>query len=146
MLPQLRDMIDTQCGFKGFQANQVQELVSATIEKRFAFDIELLLKCAIQSPDSIAKVPIAWVDSEQASTTTDLEPYLDMLQAVAKMYRHYSEPSDRPETFARLVESMDQDDWQRMVASIPAAIIDKEPHEYSSWTAVSADNLRDVIV
>lgn len=146
MLPQLRDMIDTQCGFKGLKADQVQELVSATIEKRFAFDIELLLKCALRSPDSIAKVPVAWVDSEDASTTTDLEPYLDMLQAVAKMYRHYSEPSDRPEAFARLVESMDQDDWQKMVASVPAAIVDREPHEYSSWAGTSADDLRDIII
>lgn len=145
MLPQLRGIIDTQCGFKGFPADRVAELVSATVEKRFAFDIELLLKCALRSPDSIARVPVAWVDSEEASTTTDLEPYLDMLQAVAEMYRYYCEPSDRPEEFARLVEGMSQADWQQMTGSVPAAIVDREPHEYAAWAGVSATDLQHTI-
>lgn len=145
MLPQLRDMIDTQCGFKGFRTDQVAELVSETVEKRFAFDIELLLKCALSSPDSITRVPVAWVDSEEASTTTDLEPYLDMLQAVARMYRHYCEPSYRPEEFALFIEELSQSDWQRMVASVPGAIVDREPHEYSTWAGVSAADLRRTI-
>ncbi len=146
MLPQLRYMIDTQCGFKGFKAEEVPNLVANTVEKRFAFDIELLLKCAIGSPESITRVPVAWVDSEEASTTTDLEPYLDMLQAVAKMYRHYSEPAERPEAFARLIEGMDQADWQRIVATVPSAIVDREPHEYATWAGVSAGELGEIIV
>jgi hypothetical protein len=145
MLPQLKDMIDTQCGFKAFRADQVAELVRATVEKRFAFDIELLLKCTLRRPDSITRVPVAWVDSEKASTTTDLEPYLEMLQAVARMYRHYGGSSNRSEEFARLVEGMSRTDWQKMVASVPAAIVSREPHEYATWAGVDAAELEGSI-
>ena len=145
MLPQLREMIDTQCGFKGFTAESLFGLTTNNIEKKFAFDIELLLRCAIDSPDSIDRVAVAWVDSEEASTTTDLEPYLDMLQAVAGMYRRYAEPSDRPEQFARLVEGMTQDDWQKLIELAPAELVDREPLEYETWAGVDVPELEAVI-
>ena len=145
MLPQLREMIDTQCGFKGFPGDSIPALTTDTIEKRFAFDIELLLRSALGSSQSIARVPVAWVDSEEASTTTDLEPYLDMLQAVTAMYRHYSERADRPEQFARLVERMDAGDWQKLVELAPTEIVDREPMEFATWSGVDASQLEALI-
>ena len=145
MLPQLRDLVDSQCGFKAFPAVVIPELVTDTIEKRFAFDIELLLRCAIDTGRTVPRVPVAWVDSEAASTTTDLEPYLEMLQAVARMYRRYSPPDERAESFAGLVEAMDQDGWNRLVAAIPTAITDREPMQFTSWAGVDADELQAVI-
>ena len=115
------------------------------LTERQLCDIELLLKCTLRRPDSITRVPVAWVDSEKASTTTDLEPYLEMLQAVARMYRHYGGSSNRSEEFARLVEGMSRTDWQKMVASVPAAIVSREPHEYATWAGVDAAELEGSI-
>ena len=75
----------------------------------------------------------------------DLDPYLEMLQAVATMYRTYLAPSDRPESFARLVEHMDPAAWHRLVASIPPAIVEREPREFSTWADVGAEELAAVI-
>ena len=141
ILPQLGDLIDTQCGFKGFPAGSIGTLTHNTTEKGFAFDIELLLRCAIGGSGPIGRVPIAWVDSEEASTTTDLEPYLDMLRAVATMYRTYLVPSPRAEQFALLVESLTESDWKRLVSSIPTAIAEREPLEFTTWAGVEVETL-----
>jgi hypothetical protein len=131
MLPQLTRIVDTQCGFKAFDARLLQGLVVGAIEKRFAFDIELMLRTELQRSHSIAKVPVAWIDSEAESTTSYLQPYLDMIQSVAAMYRHYLPPDESAEAFATLVESMEQDDWQRLVDDIPTDITRREPAEFS---------------
>ncbi len=145
MLPQLQDIVDSQCGFKGFNGEAVPSLVSSAIEQKFAFDIELLLRCTIESGLAVPRVPVAWIDSEAASTTTDLEPYLDMLQAIALMYRRYSPPDTRAESFVELMESMDRDGWNKLVGDIPAAISSREPMEFTSWAGIDAEHLRAVI-
>ena len=145
MLPQLQEMIDTQCGFKGFPGESVPTLTRDSIERQFAFDIELLLRCAIGDGGPIARVPVAWVDSEEASTTTELDPYLDMLTAVARMYRTYLAPSDRPEQFARLVEGMAPAQWRTLVDSIPQEIVGREPLDFATWADVSAADLAAIL-
>ncbi len=75
LLAPLRAQIDTQCGFKAFRRELVQELVVDPIERRFAFDIELLIRTELRRPGSIHKVPVAWIDSEAESATTDIGPH-----------------------------------------------------------------------
>ena len=142
MLPILNQVVDTQCGFKAFRADLAREIVVGTLEKGFAFDIELLLKTELKLPGSVQKVPIAWIDSEAASTTTDLEPYLSMLKRVAAFYRHYLPRSDASEPFARFVESLDEPGWNRLVSNIPPAIADRDPAEFDSFDSIQVSDLR----
>ncbi|NNK87231.1 MAG: hypothetical protein HKO90_03030, partial [Flavobacteriaceae bacterium] len=44
LIPNLGDIIDTQCGFKAFKSEIIPHVINNLIEKKFAFDIELLLK------------------------------------------------------------------------------------------------------
>jgi hypothetical protein len=44
LIPELGPIVDTQCGFKAFRADLVGRIAADAIEKRFAFDIELLLR------------------------------------------------------------------------------------------------------
>ncbi len=85
MIPNLDNIIDTQCGFKAFDAAIIPEITLNNVEHKFAFDIELLLKTTFLKADAISKVPIAWIDSDTASTTADLQPYLPMFKAIASM-------------------------------------------------------------
>ena len=133
MLGILSTVVDTQCGFKAFRADLIREIVLDTIEKKFAFDIELLLKAELRQPDSICKVPIAWIDSEAASTTTDLEPYLPMLQKVAAFYRKYLPADAEAGQFADFIESLDDDAWQRLVAKIPDDLAADDPARFDGW-------------
>ncbi len=144
LFPPLREIVDTQCGFKAFRADMVREICADTIEKQFAFDIELLLRTELRRAGSIRKVPVAWIDSEAASTTTDLQPYLPMLQTMVAMYRRYLPKDAAAEAFSALIESLDQTTWDRLVDHVPDKIATREPREFGDWCGVSADTLRDI--
>ncbi len=141
LIPELNHVIDTQCGFKAFRAETVRVIIEQTIEKGFAFDIELLLKTEMARAHSIAKVPIAWIDSEAASTTTDLEPYLPMLRSICAISRHYLPRRVDAEPFARLIESLDDSGWQCLVQSIPEDIAEGDPATFGDWSGVHAEDL-----
>ena len=141
MLPTLNYIVDTQCGFKAFRADLVKNIVPDCIEKKFAFDIELLLKTELTQANSIKKVPIAWIDSEAASTTTDLQPYLSMLKAVAGMYRKYLKINDKADEFADFIDQLTEEDWTKMLENIPEKIASGEPAEFSTFDAVSVNDL-----
>jgi len=104
MLPLLGDITDTQCGFKAWRADVAREILPDLIEHQFAFDVELLVKTELRRPGSIARVPIAWIDSEAASTTPEFDPYLGMLKSIGAMYRRYLPSEPGAEEVAELVE------------------------------------------
>jgi hypothetical protein len=48
LLSPLRYITDTQCGFKVFRAEVVRDMLADVREKKFAFDLELLLKTELR--------------------------------------------------------------------------------------------------
>ena len=118
LLPQLSSIIDTQCGFKMLRASCIDGLTQQMLEKRFAFDIELLLRMSLDQPERIGKVAVGWIDSDALSTTTELSPYLSMLKSVVAMYRHYLPAHPVSDQFAALIDEMDEDQWERLVAAL----------------------------
>ncbi len=143
MIPKLGNIIDTQCGFKAFNANIIPEITLGNVEHKFAFDVELLIKTELLNPNSINKVPIAWIDSEAASTTTDLQPYLPMLKSIAKMQEKYF--SDKENQFADFVNSIDENDFKLLIENIPQGIVSREPDSFAEYKGVSANDLRNSI-
>lgn len=141
MIPVLGDIIDTQCGFKAFDAGIIPQIINDMIESKFAFDIELLLRAAMIEKNSIEKVAIAWIDSEAASTTTDIQPYLPMLKSMGKMYARYMEPSTRADEFAAYIESLSDADFSALLEQIPEAIVQREPVEFNEFKGVDASDL-----
>ncbi|MCP4293649.1 MAG: hypothetical protein GY780_17620, partial [bacterium] len=146
IISNIPEIIDTQCGFKAFRAATVRDIVPDMLEKKFAFDIELLIKTMVRRPDSIVQLPVAWIDSDELSTTTDLQPYLPMLQAIVGMYRHYLPADENNCRFADFVEGLDEASWERLQNAIPAGITDREPAEYVEYSGVSAEELRTASV
>ena len=142
MIPVLRGIVDTQCGFKAFRGTGVRSLVEGTLEKGFSFDVELLVRQELRRAGSIRKVPIAWIDSEAGSTLTALAPYLGMLRAIAGIYRRYLPPTSRAESFATFLDELDDESWQHLLAHVPSAIANADPATFDEHGAVSADDLR----
>ncbi len=136
LLPNLDYIVDTQCGFKGFRADIIPVITKDMIEKKFAFDIELLLKTELIRKNAIAKVPVAWIDSEAASTTTDLQPYLPMLQSIVEMYRKYLQGTPGANEFADFIESLNQASFDQILHNIPREIANREPYEFSGFDGV----------
>ncbi len=115
LIPELGYLEDTQCGFKAMSAETARRLVEAPSERGFAFDVELLLRCELSSRRSIAKVPIAWIDSQAASTTVELAPYLPMLRSIVGLYRRHLGERPISEAFARAIEALDEVSWERAI-------------------------------
>ena len=83
------------------------------------------------------------IDSEAASTTTDLQPYLPMLRSIAGMYRRYLPPNPTADRFASFVESLDEAAWNRLLEHIPEAITSREPVDFGDWDGVSVQALTE---
>ncbi len=141
ILPDLGEIVDTQCGFKAWRADSVPDIVSDALERGFAFDVELLLRTLLRRSDSIVKVPVAWFDSEAASTTTSLNPYLTMLRSIVAIARRYRPMDAIGERFAGFIESLTEDRWSRLIENVPAAIADREPSEFGRFDGVSVEDL-----
>ncbi|MEN3027493.1 MAG: glycosyltransferase, partial [Chlorobiota bacterium] len=58
-LPALREIEDTQCGFKGFRAEVAEALFRQTRLTGFAFDVEVLYLAA-RSGYRIVQIPVRW--------------------------------------------------------------------------------------
>jgi len=145
LIPNLGEIIDTQCGFKAFRKEIVKEIIEDMIEKKFAFDIELLLKSELKMGNSIVKVPIAWIDSEAASTTTDIQPYLSMLKSISGMYRKYFTGNPSADSYANFIDSLSEEEFNTLLDNIPKEIVSKEPVEFNNYAGISANDLKNCI-
>ncbi|RZV53528.1 MAG: glycosyltransferase [Deltaproteobacteria bacterium] len=142
LIPTLSPIIDTQCGFKAFRADVAAGIVRDTVEKRFAFDIELLLRTVLGRSDSIERVAIAWIDSEAASTTTELQPYLPMLKSLVCISEKYLPPNETAAGFSALIDSLDEEAWARLSSNVPLEIAEREPIEFDDYDEVTPEHLR----
>ncbi|MBF0194594.1 MAG: hypothetical protein HQL71_08545 [Magnetococcales bacterium] len=144
LLPSLANIIDSQCGFKAFKADVAKKILSNLTEKRFAFDIELLLKTELNRSKSTTNIPIAWFDSEAASTTTDLQPYLPMLKSIAGFYRTYLPKNLEADGFADFIDNLNENNWKKLLQNIPNEITKREPDEFIKYNGVTANELAKI--
>ena len=86
-------------------------------------------------------MPIAWIDSDAASTTADLEPYLPMLRSVAAMYRRYVPADPDADRLADLIESMTDAEWAHLSEHVPAPIAEGDPTTFDGVREVSVEQL-----
>ncbi len=146
MIPNLGNIIDTQCGFKAFRADIIPEITSNNVEHKFAFDVELLIKTTLMQANSICKVPIAWIDSDAASTTADIQPYLPMLKSIAAMQVKYFSDKEKHNDYVDFVNSLDDEKFNRLLENIPQNIVSREPDSFADYTGVSVGELEGSIV
>lgn len=142
LLPELNYLVDTQCGFKAFNRETLIKILDDLIESKFAIDIELLLKTELLNQKSIAKVGIAWIDSEAESTTTHIQPYLPMLKSISKMYRKYTGTNKESESFSNFIDSLSSEQWDKLVEKIPESIAEREPLEFGLFNDVRVSDLK----
>ncbi len=145
LIPNLSEIIDTQCGFKAFKKEMAEKIITDMTEKKFAFDIELLLRAELEQKNTVAKVGVAWIDSEAASTTSDLQPYLPMLKAIVKMQQKYFPENKKAAEFAQFIKTLDDESFNKLVDNIPQKILEREPAAFGGFDGVSASDLNDNI-
>lgn len=135
---------DEQCGYKAFDAKFLHDLLENVIENKFSFDVELLLRTELKRSNSIAQIPIAWIDSDEASTTKDLEPYVPMLNRMIDFYEHYLPINAEAEDFKQFIRELNDESWDRLVHNIPNAIKTWDPIDDVHFNKVSTEQLKKV--
>ena len=90
-------------------------------------------------------VPVAWIDSEAASTTTGLQPYLTMLQKVAAMYRRYLPTEPGATTLADFLDGLTPDQWLYLSEHVPEAIAQRDPAKFDRFREVTVADLERVL-
>lgn len=133
---------DEQCGFKAFDATILDNFLENVIETKFSFDVELLLRTELKRSNSIAQIPIAWIDSDEASTTKDLEPYVPMLNRMIDFYEHYLPKHQEAEDFKAFIKELTDESWDKLINNIPNEIKSWDPVEDIQFNEVSTDQLR----
>ncbi len=127
LLPDLAYLDDTQCCFKAMRADEVAPIVATAVERGFAFDLELLLRSESLCRRSVTPVPIAWIDSEASSNTASASIHLSMLQRVVALVRETERPHDSRGAFARAIDSLDEERWQRAIREFGARLEALDP-------------------
>ena len=133
---------DEQCGFKAFDALFLDNFLENVLETKFSFDVELLLRTELKKSNSIAQIPIAWMDSDEASTTKDLEPYVPMLNRMVDFYEHYLPTHPEAEDFKSFIRDLTDKTWDGLIHNIPDAIKKWDPITNIQFNEVSTDVLR----
>jgi dolichyl-phosphate beta-glucosyltransferase len=90
----VRDVRDTQCGFKFFQGEAARQLFSRARLTGFAFDIEILA-LATELGLSIKEIPVTWTDGDHST----LRPLYDgpkILREVQLLRRQRRRSRERP--------------------------------------------------
>ena len=118
LAPRLAYLEDTQCGFKALRPETIRQLLPRVREYGFAFDFALLASCEKTWPRSVQPVPISWIDSPEASTTTDRDPYLGMLQSFERLSRSRLGRSAEAEVLAGVIRSLDEASWAQAVETV----------------------------
>ncbi len=145
LLSPLEGIIDTQCGFKAFDARKLGPILAEMWDNGFSFDLELLLRSRLAGEGALTKVPIAWIDSEEASTTTDLDPYLSMLRSIVGLYREHLPANENADGFAELIDRLDPSTFYGIVDQLPSELSEREPREFEEYGGVTAKQLGRVV-
>lgn len=143
LMPELSYLEDTQCGFKAMSVDTARRLVDRPSEPGFAFDLEFLLRCELAQRRSVAKVPIAWVDSEAASNLNALSPYLEMLRGTARLSREYLGERPVTQAFASVIDALDERAWERAIDRLGPRLEGVDPALDRAALFVSPDELME---
>jgi len=145
LIPQINYIADTGCSFKAFTVENARKIISGTIAKQFAFDIELLLKTEIFKHNSISEVAIAEIESRNTLIKDEQWPYVDKLKMIANLYYKYIPENDEGDNFAGFIENLTAESCNKLTENIPEPIKDGSPSEFKSYSGIKVSDFKAVI-
>ena len=98
LLPTLASSVtDTNRGFKAIDAQFASELVQKIRERKFPYQIELLLVAELIRTGSVKPVAISYIDSEALSTQGEIptQSYFDQIVGILAIAKRHHEPYDK---------------------------------------------------
>ena len=128
LIPELAHVLDTQAGFKAFDAAALQAVLARVSSFDETFDIDLMIQLAQQyGAAALAVEPIVFTEDFAATNFPSVDPgmrHLAMLEQVVQLYDRLIAPS-RPATgeaaaLLELVRGLDLHSYVRLIESLRA--------------------------
>jgi hypothetical protein len=128
LIPALTQVLDTQAGFKAFDAAALRTALPEMTSFNETFDVELLIHVAQQcGPGALAVEPIVFTEDFAATNFPSVDPgqrHLAMVQQVVWLYDRFVAPvapvSGEAAELMELVRSLDLDGYVRLIEHLRA--------------------------
>ncbi|MBA2347679.1 MAG: hypothetical protein H0V81_05220 [Solirubrobacterales bacterium] len=143
LIPDLAHVLDTQAGFKAFEAGALRDVLPLMSSFDESFDIELLIRLVDRNgADALAVEPIVFVEDYAATNFPSLEAgeqHLAMVHQVVGLYDRFLAPSRPAEgesaALLALVRDLDLPAYVRLIAGLRAEDTGDDTLFDSRWPA-----------
>lgn len=125
LIPSLAKILDTQAGFKAFDAQHLKKIIPNIQAFEELFDIDLLVNMVQnEGPDSLAIAPILFVEDFALTNFPSLKPgegHLNMIQQIISTYeRSVAQHTPADAAMLAFFKSLDLDRFVHLIAQLEA--------------------------
>lgn len=125
LIPSLSNILDTQAGFKAFDAKVLSEVISEIRSFKETFDVELLIHVAKKSgSEGIEAVPILFTEDFALTNFPSIDPgegHLNMVKQIVDIYEeHIAECSPAESELLAFIQSLDLEKYVRLINGLRA--------------------------
>lgn len=151
LIPQLAHVLDTQAGFKAFEAEALRPVLARMSSFDETFDVELLIHLAQRSGSAaLAVEPIVFTEDFAQTNFPSVDPgprHLAMVEQVVRLYDRFVAPA-RPATgeaaaLLDLVRDLDVPSYVRLIEALRAEDADDDTLFDRRWPA---EHLRGLLI
>jgi hypothetical protein len=150
LIPSLAHVLDTQAGFKGFDAAALGPAIPQMASFNETFDVELLIHLAqLYGPQALAVEPIVFTEDFAATNFPSVDPgarHLAMVQQVVEVYDRFVAPvapvAGEAADLLALLRTLDLDDYVTLINRLRAEDRDDPTLFDRRWPV---RHLRDVL-
>jgi hypothetical protein len=150
LIPSLAHVLDTQAGFKAFDAPALGPVIQQMTSFNETFDVELLIHLAQDyGPGALAVEPIVFTEDFAATNFPSVDPgarHLAMVQQVVDLYDRFVAPvapvTGEAADLLALIRALDLDDYVTLIEQLRAEDRDDPTLFDRRW---SVQHLRDIL-
>ncbi|HEY4701570.1 MAG TPA: hypothetical protein VIH64_06765, partial [Streptosporangiaceae bacterium] len=150
LIPSLAQVLDTQAGFKAFDATALGPALGQMSSFNETFDVELLIHLAqLYGPQALAVEPIVFTEDFAATKFPSVDPgprHLAMIQQIVDVYDQFVAPADpvsgEAADLLALVRTLDLDRYVTLIEQLRAEDQDNPTLFDRRWPV---SHLRDIV-
>ncbi len=128
LIPPLAQVLDTQAGFKAFDAAAIGPVIAQMTSFNETFDVELIIHVAqLYGPQALAVEPIVFTEDFAATNFPSVDPglrHLTMVRQIVEVYDQLVAPvapaTGEAADLLALVRSLDVDDYVTLIEQLKA--------------------------
>jgi hypothetical protein len=128
LIPPLAQVLDTQAGFKAFDAAAIGPVIAQMTSFNETFDVELIIHVAqLYGPQALAVEPIVFTEDFAATNFPSVDPglrHLTMVRQIVEVYDQLVVPvapaTGEAADLLALVRSLDVDDYVTLIEQLKA--------------------------